>query len=307
MTVEIEEILQRKQELNTSDFFSIYPGVPPQTVYSRIRRLIKSGDLEVIGDGLYRQGQSMERRYDFSQHLLDVHQTMIDEQEGLGFCISEKNGNVLLEVPNFSVENVLSILSSKGENVFRESEVKQIMSRVSGLTIVRALVSEAPLVIYSGIPVPSVEKSLVDLTVEGGDDIVLHKEYQHIFETYPVNQNKMLRYASRRNRRPEVQVLIDGVSVRRIAMFADIRKYFRSIPVEKAWVFGSFARCEETDSSDLDILVQYSQEESLIKRIRYRLDIEKISGREVDLVECGQLMPSAEISASKDKYLIYEK
>ena len=34
-----------------------------------------------------------------------------------------------------------------------------------------------------------------------------------------------------------------------------ISNYFKSKPVEKAWVFGSFSRGEETRDSDVDILV----------------------------------------------------
>ena len=36
-----------------------------------------------------------------------------------------------------------------------------------------------------------------------------------------------------------------------------IADYFKTQPVLKAWLFGSFARGEETEDSDLDILVEY--------------------------------------------------
>ncbi|OYP58691.1 hypothetical protein CIK99_03380 [Prevotella sp. P5-92] len=35
----------------------------------------------------------------------------------------------------------------------------------------------------------------------------------------------------------------------------DIRQYFSTQPVKKAWLFGSFSREEETPMSDVDILV----------------------------------------------------
>ncbi len=40
-----------------------------------------------------------------------------------------------------------------------------------------------------------------------------------------------------------------------------IAEYFKTQPVLKAWLFGSFARGEETPDSDVDILVllDYSQ------------------------------------------------
>jgi hypothetical protein len=39
-------------------------------------------------------------------------------------------------------------------------------------------------------------------------------------------------------------------------MLETIREYFKTQPVLKAWLFGSFARGEETEDSDVDILVE---------------------------------------------------
>ena len=39
------------------------------------------------------------------------------------------------------------------------------------------------------------------------------------------------------------------------AMTQKIAEYFKTQPVEKAWLFGSFARGEERPDSDVDILV----------------------------------------------------
>ena len=87
-----------------------------------------------------------------------------------------------------------------------------------------------------------------------------------------------------------------------------IANYFTTQPVKKAWVFGSFARGEETSKSDVDILVSldYSQRIGL-RFFSMALDLERLLGRSVDLVEDGQLMPFAKTSAEKDKILIYER
>ena len=42
-------------------------------------------------------------------------------------------------------------------------------------------------------------------------------------------------------------------------LFRDIKTYLASMPIDKAWIFGSFARGEETDDSDIDILVQFTK------------------------------------------------
>ena len=43
-----------------------------------------------------------------------------------------------------------------------------------------------------------------------------------------------------------------------------IREYFKTKPVEKAWVFGSFSRNEEREDSDIDIMVELSRQKILI-------------------------------------------
>ena len=88
-----------------------------------------------------------------------------------------------------------------------------------------------------------------------------------------------------------------------------IAEYFKTQPVLKAWLFGSFARGEETPHSDVDILVAYDKDVhvSLFTIGGIYMDLKELLQREIDLVEEGTLMPFAEESANKDKVLIYER
>lgn len=93
------------------------------------------------------------------------------------------------------------------------------------------------------------------------------------------------------------------------AMTDIIAEYFKTQPVLKAWLFGSFARGEETPDSDVDILVEFDHRRP-IGLLRYAgmwREIEERVGRKVDLVEEGTLMPFAVESANRDKRLIYER
>lgn len=87
-----------------------------------------------------------------------------------------------------------------------------------------------------------------------------------------------------------------------------IADYFRTQPVQRAWLFGSFARGEETPLSDVDLLVQYSEGGiSLLKHCAMINDLEELLDRPVDLIEEGTLLPFAVESANRDKKLIYER
>ena len=84
--------------------------------------------------------------------------------------------------------------------------------------------------------------------------------------------------------------------------------YFKSQPVLKAWLFGSFSREEQTPDSDVDILVLLDKSHPIgLKFFGMRTDLEELLGRKVNLVSEGTLLPFAKQSADKDKILIYER
>ena len=93
------------------------------------------------------------------------------------------------------------------------------------------------------------------------------------------------------------------------AMTKTIADYFKTQPVSRAWLFGSFARGEETPDSDIDILVEYDKDamSTLLTNSHMMGELEKNIGRRVDLVEDGCLLPFAVESANRDKKLIYER
>ena len=92
------------------------------------------------------------------------------------------------------------------------------------------------------------------------------------------------------------------------AMTQTIAEYFKTQPVLKAWLFGSFARGEDTPQSDVDILVvlDYSQLVGLEFFGMYE-DLKELLGRNVDLVTERSLASFARKSVEHDRRLIYER
>ncbi len=88
-----------------------------------------------------------------------------------------------------------------------------------------------------------------------------------------------------------------------------IAEYFKTQPVLKAWLFGSYSRGEQRPWSDIDILVQYDRVRpiGLLKIAGMKVDLEDLLGCEVDLVEEGSLRPWAAESVNRDRKLIYER
>ena len=89
-----------------------------------------------------------------------------------------------------------------------------------------------------------------------------------------------------------------------------IADYFKTQPVVKAWLFGSFARGEQRPGSDVDILFvpdRSGKPFSLFTIGGMLMDLQELLGRKVDLVEEGSLRPYAVESVNRDKILIYER
>lgn len=92
------------------------------------------------------------------------------------------------------------------------------------------------------------------------------------------------------------------------AMIQLIADYFKTQPVLKAWIFGSFSRGEDTSDSDIDILVVLDESQHVgMKFFGMYEDLKALLGRNVDLVTDRSLASFARESVDRDKILIYER
>jgi hypothetical protein len=87
-----------------------------------------------------------------------------------------------------------------------------------------------------------------------------------------------------------------------------IKEYFRTRPVLKAYLFGSFARGQADTSSDIDILVDldYSQRIGL-GFVQMQLELEKLLNTKVDLVSSNGLSKYIKPIVDNEKLLIYAR
>jgi hypothetical protein len=97
--------------------------------------------------------------------------------------------------------------------------------------------------------------------------------------------------------------------VRKRDLIDQVRSYFVGQPIDKAWIFGSFARDEESLDSDIDLLVKFDEHAKidLFDYIGIRQDLEDLTGRQIDLVEQGQELPRLKPIIDQEKRLIYER
>lgn len=91
------------------------------------------------------------------------------------------------------------------------------------------------------------------------------------------------------------------------AMTQQIAEYFKTQPVLKAWLFGSYARGEQREDSDVDILIIPDSGVGLFKLSGMSLDLQSLLQLPVDLVTEKGLMSFARPSVENDRILIYER
>lgn len=85
-----------------------------------------------------------------------------------------------------------------------------------------------------------------------------------------------------------------------------IRTYFRTRLVARVWLFGSAAR-GDSEPGDIDLLLELDKGVSLFDFTRFKLELEAVLHKRVDLVSSNGVSPHIKPFIDKDKQLIYER
>ena len=80
----------------------------------------------------------------------------------------------------------------------------------------------------------------------------------------------------------------------------------RQNDVSMLGVFGSVARGEATDQSDVDLLVRFSKRKSLLAHVALERQISAALGRDVDLLTEAALSPYLRERILRDLQVLYE-
>ncbi|MHB8581103.1 MAG: nucleotidyltransferase family protein [Ignavibacteriaceae bacterium] len=87
-----------------------------------------------------------------------------------------------------------------------------------------------------------------------------------------------------------------------------IKNFFSSKPVLRAYLFGSEARNESEINSDIDILVELDYSKPIgLEFVKMQLELEELLNKKVDLLSSRGISKYIQPYINKDKILIYEK
>nr|MDA3793282.1 hypothetical protein [Elusimicrobiota bacterium] len=127
---------------------------------------------------------------------------------------------LVVEVEKDSIDAVYYYLKESINNIFKEPTreiVEDLVIDKTGTVIVKAIISESPLIKTDGVQVPSLEKILVDILAEKklfyflqGNELVTI--YKNAFDKYTIQHSKLIRYAKRRGKEIEVNDILKQIN-----------------------------------------------------------------------------------------------
>jgi predicted nucleotidyltransferase len=93
--------------------------------------------------------------------------------------------------------------------------------------------------------------------------------------------------------------------VNRNQIIEAIVNYLKQNQVKEIGLFGSFARNEMKESSDIDVLVEYKRGTTLLDIVRMKQELNNIIGRKVDLVSKNAVRSSVMNYIKNDLQVVY--
>jgi predicted nucleotidyltransferase len=89
------------------------------------------------------------------------------------------------------------------------------------------------------------------------------------------------------------------------ALFGRIAEFLAQRGARRVSVFGSYAREDEREGSDIDLLVEFKERKSLLDLVGIEQELSESIGTDVDLVTEKSLSPFLRERVMKERVVIY--
>ena len=202
----------------------VISDVERNTLSWHLSNLCKKGKLSRVGRGIYTIQPANTFVVKANAKARSLHRTLSGQYPFADFCVYSANvitpllhdmmpnNTIYVETNRDTIQSVFDMLLPKYKGRLFLAPTKEIATTYIDFSkeniIVKPLVTEAPLTCDGKVPVPTLEKLLVDTRVDA-DYYYLHGiENQEMMRTaishYDVNINRLLRYADRRNAKDSI-------------------------------------------------------------------------------------------------------
>ncbi|WNY23405.1 hypothetical protein MmiHf6_07120 [Methanimicrococcus hongohii] len=226
--IKFKKQLSNQNVCQVNDFFNYYskkePKISKATVNWRIHDLVEKGVIQRVGRGTYEFGETTTFTQEPSEKTKEIGKIILDNYSEIKFCVWEMafvnklnqhliNYNIyFVDVERAASKYMYYDLKSIYRDVIRVQDLYEDISEFAEYIIVRPFVTDSPLMTGSEMPLPALEKILVDLYSDKEFSPFQNNEIYHIYENafdnYTINRNTMLRYAGRKGKRSKISDLL---------------------------------------------------------------------------------------------------
>ena len=210
----------------------VLSDVERNTISWHLSNLCKKGKLRRVGRGIYTIQSADTFVVKASAKARSLYRSLSGQYPFADFCVYSANvitpllhdmmpnNTIYVETNRDIVQSVFDMLRPKYKGRIFLVPTKEIATTYIDFSkeniIVKALVTEAPLSHDGKIPVPTLEKLLVDTRIDA-DFYYLHGyENLEMLRTaithYDVNRNRLFRYADRRNAKDSIQKDLETIN-----------------------------------------------------------------------------------------------
>lgn len=222
--------------ISTSELTGFYrlkePELKKTTINWRIYSLVQEGVLSRIGRGKFTIGTGRTYYPELTNQQKSIFKKLASEFPFLSICIWSTSvinefmlhqpGRFyqLIEVEKDGMESLFYSLKDRSMSVYMDPSpelIRRYLMDEKEPWIVKPLVSESPTQKIKGITTVTIEKMLVDIfcdpiifSAQQGSE--MDRIFKEAFQKYTINESKMLRYASRRRKKPELDDYLNKVS-----------------------------------------------------------------------------------------------
>ena len=199
-------------------------GFPNTSVNWFLHKLTSERKLSRIGRGIYSGTFRQEFKNEPDEPLINLARQILDQYPGVRACFYHGtilspllhhlsyNALTYIEVQRDLTEILFHRLQDAGEKVYlkpsREVMQNYIDISQSGI-IIKPLISGSPVTIESGIPMPTLEKIIVDTLCDEDFNYLQGGEWEYIvensFSLFTINSSRLFRYAGRRGKLQEIK------------------------------------------------------------------------------------------------------
>ena len=203
----------------------VFSGIERAKLSWYLGKLCRNGKLRRVGRGVYTLQSANTFIVKANAKARSLYRSLLGQYPFADFCVYSANvltpllhdmmpnNTIYVETNRDTTQSVFDRLLPKYNGRIFLAPTKEIATTYIDFSkeniIVKPLVTEAPLSLDGKVPVPTIEKLLVDTRVDA-DFYYLHGyENMEMLRTainhYDVNRNRLLRYADRRNAKDSIQ------------------------------------------------------------------------------------------------------